>query len=446
MSVEFKKPVNANYACSIVRINKLAPIKNADFIQIAFIFGNSVIVSKDVKIGDIGFFFPVECQLSHEFISNNNAYRKPDFGNKDPEAKPGFFDETRRIRCLKLRGIKSEGLYIGSSALSYLGFTPDDSHVGVDFDALGESEICRKYVPRCNARNSFTGQPKQRRIEDQIVDGQFRFHGDTDNLRRNIHQINPDDMISLSWKFHGSSMVAANVLVKRKLSWWEKALLKIGVRIEPDKYGFVWSSRKVVKGIDGIEKPGASHYYGSDIWGHVAKDIEPILPKGFTVYGEIVGYTPEGAYIQKDYDYGCAIGQHKFFVYRVTYTNPDGKVIEMPWPQMRHWCETVGLETVPHVQYGRANDIAYSTLEIEPAVGCTDAEHLLTVLEAAYVHDQDSKFCNNKVPEEGIVLRIDGVDRCRSFKLKAWRFLKFESDELDKGTVDIETEQSEGGE
>ena len=46
----------------------------------------------------------------------------------------------------------------------------------------------------------------------------------------------------------------------------------------------------------------------------------------------------------------------------------------------------------------------------------------------------------NKVPEEGICVRKEGLV-IEIFKLKSFRFLEKESKQLDKGEVDIETQQ-----
>ena len=51
----------------------------------------------------------------------------------------------------------------------------------------------------------------------------------------------------------------------------------------------------------------------------------------------------------------------------------------------------------------------------------------------------DSPHCCNKVPNEGIVIKIDdGVTR--AFKLKCFRFLNKEQELLDKGENNIEDE------
>ena len=69
------KLTNANYNATVVEIKTLVQLENCDNVQAAIIMGNQVIVSKDTKIGEIGLFFPVETQLSKEYLSVNNLYR-----------------------------------------------------------------------------------------------------------------------------------------------------------------------------------------------------------------------------------------------------------------------------------------------------------------------------------------------------------------------------------
>ena len=53
----------------VVKISELNPHSNADRLQIATIFGASVIVGLDVKIGDLGVYFPIDLQLSEEYCA-----------------------------------------------------------------------------------------------------------------------------------------------------------------------------------------------------------------------------------------------------------------------------------------------------------------------------------------------------------------------------------------
>jgi len=53
--------------------------------------------------------------------------------------------------------------------------------------------------------------------------------------------------------------------------------------------------------------------------------------------------------------------------------------------------------------------------------------------------DKDCYLCNNKVPEEGMVLRKESLFGFESYKLKSFRFLEYETAMLDEGKVDMES-------
>lgn len=442
MSSNLKDPRSPNYAATVVALDKFVDLSNCDNIKAALIFGNHVIVSKDAQPGEIGLFFPVETALSGEFLTNNNLYRKPEL-NTDSTAK-GFFEEHGRVKCVKFRGHKSEGFFIPTESLLYVDGM-FGLNIGDTFDFIGEHEICRKYVPKRRAGNTSTPGLRGRgpSLEEQIVAGQFRFHFDTENLRRNIHNIQPDDYISISDKWHGTSAVIGRVLVNRPLKWFERLLLKLGVNIRTDVYGLVYSSRRVIKAVGGAERstrPHDTRLSPGDIWGVVAKEVEPSLPNGFTVYGEIVGFDGAGRPIQPGYGYGCEVGQHRFLVYRVTFSNAAG-TLELSWKQMLEFCNVQGLDHVRELFYGQAKDLVFEDIG-DPSLW---HEYLLKLLEANWVHDQMCPHNDSKVPAEGVVVRIDRLRECESFKLKNFRFLEWETKQLDKGTVDIETEESQAG-
>jgi len=52
-------------------------------------------------------------------------------------------------------------------------------------------------------------------------------------------------------------------------------------------------------------------------------------------------------------------------------------------------------------------------------------------------------FNNNEVPAEGVVVRIDRLDECDSFKLKSFLFLMDETKKNDAGVIDMETQEAE---
>ena len=176
------------------------------------------------------------------------------------------------------------------------------------------------------------------------------------------------------------------------------------------------------------------HFYGTDIWGQIKDEIKEFIPKGYTLYGECLGYTKEGKAIQGDYDYGCKPTEKRLQIYRITITNADGVVSDLSSSQIREFCDRFEFEYV-HVFYsGKAKDM-YPELKTEDHWH----EDFIKNLERDY-NDKDCFMCKNKVPEEGIVLRKETLFGFEAYKLKSWEFLELESKQLDSGESDIESE------
>ena len=58
--------------------------------------------------------------------------------------------------------------------------------------------------------------------------------------------------------------------------------------------------------------------------------------------------------------------------------------------------------------------------------------------ESRFGMEKDEPLSKNKMPREGIVLRIDDDPIAEAFKLKCIRFLNKEADDVDQGRVDAE--------
>lgn len=437
------KPKNSNYCAVVVKLKSFEELKkgpggkqDCDNVKATVIFGNSVIVSKDTAEGEIGLFFPAETQLGSEFLGENNLYRKTEFGNKDPK-KVGFFEQHGRVKTMKFRGHRSEGLWIPIASVSFTGLDCSEFSEGMEFDTLEGVEICRKYAVPRNQTSEGKGTPREKRLSSSevIKEGQFRHHYETLQLGKNSYRIRPDSLISITHKLHGTSAVFSNLLVNRQLFWYEKLAKKLGLKVREQEYAFIWSSRRVIKGIE--QEINTSNFYKSDVWGEVGKGVKPVLAKGITVYGEIVGYTPDGAYIQKKYDYGCEPKTHRFYVYRVTSTNEDGEVIEFSWPQVKEFCVKKGLRVVPEYFFGFA--------QVNCGVENRDSDDGFGDIFFKKLHGETQekwcKFCLNEVPAEGFVVRLDGLNVSEAYKVKSFAFQKFETEALDAGVVDTETEE-----
>ena len=130
------KLTNQNYCATVVEIKTLVPLENCNNVQAAIIMGNQVIVGKDVQIGDVGLFFPVECELSKEYLRSNSLYRDKTL-NVDTN-KGGYFELNGGIRCVKFRGNKSEGLFMPLESLDFI--TKDYPELNTEFNIINNIE------------------------------------------------------------------------------------------------------------------------------------------------------------------------------------------------------------------------------------------------------------------------------------------------------------------
>jgi len=422
------KPANENYAAVVVQIKNLIPLDNCDNVQHASIFGNLVVVGNDVRVGDQGIFFPVECQLSSAFLSANNLYRKHE--KNEDLTKKGYFEDNGRIRCVKFRGNKSEGLFMPLECLDFVGCT-SVLPVGSVFDNLLNTEICCKYVVKQRNTHGTQRTKKKENKFSKIIDSQFRFHSDTAQLGRNLHRLNYSTRITISQKYHGTSVVISKVLCRRKLSILERVAKLFGANVQESVYDDVYSSRKVIKNQYADKKKDS--YYKEDIWGLAYNQVKEHLTDGISLYGEIVGYLPSGSMIQKGYDYGCEVGEFRFIVYRISYTANDGKVFEFSSHQMSDWCYERGIEYVRPVYSG----------DIYDCVENAERNHDFVSIVKSMPHMEElDPSCKNDVPFEGYVVRIEGPS-FEAYKVKATAFLERETKNLDSGEEDIEEQTTE---
>mgnify|MGYP004637921805 CR=1 FL=1 len=190
----------AEHCGYVVKITELRKHSNADRLQVATIFGNSVIVGMDTHVGDIGIYFPVDLQLSEEFCQVNDLVRRKD---ENGNAAGGYLEPGKRnIRAMKLRGEISDGLYLPITCLAE--FTKvSDLNIGDTIDVVNGHEICCKYVPRVN--NEWRAQGKK--TADKVVSADscptFFKHVDTAQLAYNLDDFKNGDIIQLTLKMHG---------------------------------------------------------------------------------------------------------------------------------------------------------------------------------------------------------------------------------------------------
>ena len=141
--MKLKEPMNLNYAAQVVRISALNPLENSDNLLGAPLLGMQAVVSKDTEIGTVGVVFVAGTQLSDEYTAKNNLFRHHEF-NEDKD-KTGFIEDNRRVKAIKLRGNRSDALFMPLSSLAYTKVDLSELKVGDVFEELNDFEICKKY-------------------------------------------------------------------------------------------------------------------------------------------------------------------------------------------------------------------------------------------------------------------------------------------------------------
>lgn len=305
---------SVNYAATIVCIDNLHEIPGRDMIQRTVIYGNNVIISKEIKQGDIMVYFCSGTRLSEDYCYHNNLYTDKE-KNKDKEAKPGYISpKQRRVKALKLAGVISDGFLMPVSSLDYL-LIINDYYKGIDikaqyitlldgvafkvgdtFTTINDVDVCEKYVVQVRNSNLGGEAPAKNKLEGVILDNQLRFHPDTEHFAKNIYKFSEDSKIVITRKLHGSSFIGSKILVYKSLGFKDKIAKFFGVNVEETEYGYVWSSgkpkSKMPKGIESNshqwDTPNQS-FYNENIWEKMYHRIKDFIEPGVTIYGELVG-------------------------------------------------------------------------------------------------------------------------------------------------------------
>jgi hypothetical protein len=209
--------------------------------------------------------------------------------------------------------------------------------------------------------------------------------------------------------------------VSRKLSWLERVAKKLGIKVCETEYAYVYGSRNVAKYPEDRSLGG---FYGVDLHTEVGSRLEGLLPKGWVVYGEIIGWVPgTNMPIQKGYTYQIPQGEAELYVYRITTINEDGRAVDLSWPAVQEFCASIGVKTVPRLGAGKG----VSEADLEEVLDTRFADRF-----SAAVPTEEGTV------DEGVCLRVEGITPI-IVKAKSPEFLRFESKQFDAGTVDIES-------
>ena len=470
------------YTAFITRIKNLRPHPNADRLQMGECFGNTVIVSLEYEDNQLGVYFPSDGQVSVEFAEANNLLRKKDDAGNNIG---GYMDaDKRNITAIRLRGEKSDGLFLPLKSLESFGDI-SELREGDRIDNFNGHEICCKYVPRKNVRHGHVSDGNRTRKKKVPISPLFTEHADTEQLAYNLCAFKPSDEIEITLKMHGTSQRTAYLpvltdyvapgiafdILERKfifklfkptnkmVEWAENQLTPVY------NWGYVSGTRRTV-----LENYEGGYYGSNEFREQHSKFFEGKLWKGEEVYYEVVGFTHTGTPIMASCDnkklndkefvkqygketvfsYGCSstgkeghgiterkVPQSDIYVYRMTMTNEDGDVVEYTPDFMRYRCEQMGVKYVPVMWKGV---IPYTEDDLDSPIpgarimlknGINAGEWIKDVAEQYY--DGPDPIGKTHV-REGVVVRILNRPKFAAYKHKNWFFKALE------GIVKVEAE------
>lgn len=363
-----------SYSAIICKI-KVSPIPNAEKIQVANCAGYTAIVGIDHKNDELGIFFPHDGQLTWPMVRENKLHRE----------NGGYLEDNRRVRTIKLMGIKSEGIWLSLNSLSWIETYKENTKLskrlskevinlnkkiselkeGDKLTSLNGVLLCNKYITRGTQEKSAKKVSIWTKVKSKLrgifaPKLEFPKHFDTEKLQHVLssQKIPYGMQYFISKKVHGTSQRSGFV---KSTSLLNQFAVKLGFK---QKYISVYGSRNLT----------LPHRSCKDSYRPIAHDLfKGKLNKDEIVYYEIVGFGENNSSIMQShtisdmklskkfanpmyYSYGmkkCETDQPKYqenfdvYVYRIT---QNGKNLSPTELEIR--TKQLNMKIVPHVWIG----------------------------------------------------------------------------------------------
>lgn len=323
----------STFKVPLTTITEINPHPNADSLLLAKVYDYDVIIPKNVyEVGDAVIYIPVGSVLP-EWLETLLF----------PEGSKIKLHSSR-IRAIKIRGVVSQGMLIDPGIQEIFDKLPKSlkdvdilSKDAMDKDVAEYLGIIKYTEPEKATPNLLKlGQPK-----NILKNPEFKEYTDVEHGKYYDRQVLlTGEAVVITQKLHGTSA---------RYGWFRRPVRSLMDRVRNyfgvlPEWEFCWGSRraqinsKPEKSHPGFKSEAQGVDFG-DVYTKIAEQeqIRKKLPKGYAVYGEIVGHG-----IQKGYLYNLGLHEHKFYVYDVM---KDGKYLDFFNAQI--FCKNVGLEMVP---------------------------------------------------------------------------------------------------
>ncbi len=307
-----------SYIPVVARLDDVTPIPGADRIVAATASGFRVVVGNDHKNGELGVVFPSEGVIDLDFALAAGLLREhPITGEK----LSGYLDNPARVRCLTLRGVRTEALWIPidvvraavRAVLASRGWTNAhrlDSLADGDIltlvvctNAEGSPtafEVARKYVaPPVFVRSGGGKSPgltERERANRAALNALVPEHYETSRVQVQVHKFPPGALVRATDKYHGESGRCGKKAMPERLGRLKRAANRVASWFGKqafDPHVVVTGTRRTIVL---HERPSAKD--PPNMRRNVAEWLAPRLRPGEVIYYELVGFHASGRPIQ----------------------------------------------------------------------------------------------------------------------------------------------------
>lgn len=326
----------STYKVPLTTIVKVEPHSNADRLEIAWVYGFQVIVSKGkYKAGDRVVYIPIDSLLPVWL----ETILFPE-GSK-------ITLHHHRVRQIRIRKVASQGMIIDPQDIAS---KVNPAYLDLEQDLAAILEVTKYEPPQRGSGQTKPGTPRNRPLENP----RFHKYGGIDNIKWYPTYFDEKEVI-IQEKLHGSNCRAS--FSKTAANTWLKKIRKF-LGLLP-AYEYCYGSNNVQL----QDRRNYTGFYGTDVYGTALANVGAFnrLKPGETIYGELIGPG-----IQKDYEYG-----HKdlhFVLFDVKVELPDGSQEYLNPELAEAFAKERGFDFVPVLYRGIFNAEMAKSLSMGPSV------------------------------------------------------------------------------